>query len=1273
MLYFRGIIVVILVFAGTLNSYSQYSFTKPSTKDFPTVFCGFYNNNPNNYYTAADFEVRENGLIIPESLVEVICENSMAPIQVLLLIDQSTSMSQWVNGKPKIDIVKNSAISFINKVNLTDFSAVGILGFGSIPNLYSNFTNDKNQLNNKLSVMGTIPSSTNFNNAFLDPTKGAIALLKKQPNENRCIIFLTDGNHDEEIQGVFRSWEVSSALNQNNIKLYSISFLSNYNSSLKSISTEYYQVDETGGLPEVYDKLAYRLTNYPFCNIIWQSQIPCESEVSETQVSIKYKPDNNIFNTSYSPPESAVFHLNTDKNSYYFGNPEPNQYTEQYITFTPTPYDIHINQLYPANPGYFEILDFGNGLTVMPAEGIDIKTNQSLTIKISFTQKIDKTARTSDLIVEGYPCDKVVKLYGGLGNITITNPIENDIYSVCNSVKIKWFGVANDALKDLYYKDKNSSWKIIANDVQGDEYLWKDNLPEGPCYIKIIAHLDLGSEITLQDSTDEFFIETPELTSQSSSINKDSVIVGSNQTTPYIDYIQNEYHFPLKIINWIISGTYASEYSIEDINGLTVEPGSKISLVVSFKPLDFGNRPATLTIMTDCGKPLIIKLECYGLCSAITKEEVNFGNVFIETQQDSIVEMILVNAMNKTIIFTPFMSGANKNDFKIIGVYPGEKISVPPYMPYTLKLGFAPKTLGNKSAYINFPIEGCRTVKTKLLGKSIREGLTMNSLDFGRLLYKSTFPTLDISIINKDSDSLELISLALIDESLKPIFQLADSIFPRYLKGNDTLIIPVNFIPTDVEKYSADLQLISSMNDTLLATLRGEVFLPSLKLETICANSTPIDSSGISFLLMINDGLSSDVRIHSYNFAYSTNEFSWLFPPMEDFTIGISDTMRIPIIYKPNSAGSHQTEFIVEADNYDYDFTSEWKSNVIEMICEKAQFESSIIDSQTVLICDEILVPIRLTNLSNTLPIFVNLDKAVISGIDSQSYRLIETGTRNITANSTDVISLKFKALHRGLHIAHLTIPVSTGNNMELDIHNYGELLDAVSDISEVTIIPGEEFSAVITITAPNITKDSIDFISTSVAYNSEMLYFLEADQAIGAGENLKTKYWTITPNPEIGQVNFEYQGKLPKSGIYNITPKFLSLLSDKKPSYLDIYINYPCFIDTNLSINVRRGEICMDDMRNVIIGATDFYVNPPIPNPTNGDFEINFNIGIKAKTVISIFNLNGKLIKVLADEVLNAGVYSKKYNIFSLPNGSYYLELKCAGFSRTYLLVKES
>ena len=1267
---FLGIMVLLLV---TLNSYSQFNFTAPSITNFPMIRCGFFNDNPGKFYTPADFEVSENGQIIPESLVTRSCDESLAPVQVLLLIDQSTSMSQLVNGKSKIDIVKQSAMTFISKVQLNDFSAVGILGFGAIPNLYCNFTNDKNKLYNKLSVMGTIPSSTNFNSAFLDPNQGAISLLSKQPNINRCIIFLTDGNHDEELQGVFRSWEVASALAANNIKLYSISFLSNNNGPLQSISNEYYQVDKTGALTEIYDLLAKKLTGYPFCNVIWQSQIPCEGSSDVTQVRLKYKPIGNLFNTSYSPPESAIFHLNTDKSYYYFGNPVPDQSNDLDIALTPTPYDVLINKIYPSNPNYFNIIDYGGGLTSIPTGGITVGANQSHIIKVRFTQKIDQSARTSDLVIEGRPCDKVIKLFGGLGNITITYPAQNDIFSVCNGVQIKWVGVANDALKDLYYKDNSSGWQIIAKNITGDEYFWKQTLPEGNYFVKIVAHVDLGSQITLQDSTDNFYIEIPQLTSAIPAISKDSVIVGSYQVTPYSDIIENNYHFPVNVIEWTITGPCASEYSIEDFTGLSVEPSGKASLVVTFSPQDFGPRPARLTITTDCGKPLDLDLACYGLCSAITKEEVDFGNVFIDSEKDSLVDIILFNPMNKAIVFSPYLSGSNKKDFVIIGVYQGEKITIPPYQSYALKLGFTPKTIGNKSAYINFPIEGCRLVKTKLMGKGIREGLHINNLDFGRLLYKSVFPTLNLEIINKDSDSLELISLNFLDNKFQSIFQVADSVFPRYSKGNDTLIIPVNFFPPGVDKYSAALQLTSSLGDTLIASLEGEVFLPSLKLETICADNTPIDSTGVSFLLMINDGFSSPVRIHSFDFSYSTVEFSWPFPHLPDFDIDISDTLRFPILYKPNPSGSHTIQIWVEADNYDKEYPNEWKINTIEMVCEKAIFESFINDKQHILLCDNLLLPLEIRNLSNTIDLIVDLDNANITGADAQAYRLNKSGKLKIPAQSSETVLVQFTATHKGEHNAHLSIPTSSENTIELDIQNYGEVFKAVSDIMDVTLTPGEEFSPTITINAPNIEKDSIAGFKSTISYNEEVLYYLGADQVLGSSDNLKSKFWDIKSTPDEGRIDFEYPGSLSKNDIYNIKLKFLYLLTDSKPSTVDFMINYPCFIDTNLFITVRRAEVCMNDLRNVIVGFTDFYINSPVPNPSTGDIELNFGLGFKARTIIRLFDLSGKLVKILADEILDAGIYKKSYNISSLAKGTYYLEFKSAGFSQTYILVKQN
>jgi len=78
-------------------------------------------------------------------------------------------------------------------------------------------------------------------------------------------------------------------------------------------------------------------------------------------------------------------------------------------------------------------------------------------------------------------------------------------------------------------------------------------------------------------------------------------------------------------------------------------------------------------------------------------------------------------------------------------------------------------------------------------------------------------------------------------------------------------------------------------------------------------------------------------------------------------------------------------------------------------------------------------------------------------------------------------------------------------------------------------------------------------------------------------------------------------------------------------------------------------------------------------PNPFNTNFKLKFTLIKKSKVNISLFDISGRLIKVLENGFLNSGVYSKIFNASELSSGIYFLRILSNNktFSRKVVLLK--
>ena len=74
---------------------------------------------------------------------------------------------------------------------------------------------------------------------------------------------------------------------------------------------------------------------------------------------------------------------------------------------------------------------------------------------------------------------------------------------------------------------------------------------------------------------------------------------------------------------------------------------------------------------------------------------------------------------------------------------------------------------------------------------------------------------------------------------------------------------------------------------------------------------------------------------------------------------------------------------------------------------------------------------------------------------------------------------------------------------------------------------------------------------------------------------------------------------------------------------------------------------------------ASSFTIFPAYPNPFNPDVSIPFELNKADRISISIYNIKGSLIKVIANEVYNIGFHSLSWNAEKYPSGIYFIQFK--------------
>lgn len=78
-------------------------------------------------------------------------------------------------------------------------------------------------------------------------------------------------------------------------------------------------------------------------------------------------------------------------------------------------------------------------------------------------------------------------------------------------------------------------------------------------------------------------------------------------------------------------------------------------------------------------------------------------------------------------------------------------------------------------------------------------------------------------------------------------------------------------------------------------------------------------------------------------------------------------------------------------------------------------------------------------------------------------------------------------------------------------------------------------------------------------------------------------------------------------------------------------------------------------------------------PNPFNPTTNINFSLPKSGLVTLKIYDISGKEVAVLLNEVKNAGSYLVGFNAAGLPSGAYFYRLTSGNFSETkkMMLIK--
>ncbi|MEP7219909.1 MAG: choice-of-anchor D domain-containing protein, partial [Bacteroidota bacterium] len=219
----------------------------------------------------------------------------------------------------------------------------------------------------------------------------------------------------------------------------------------------------------------------------WRSTMGCGPNSVYRGLELTYNlMDKKGTGFYYAPPQSII-RLDASPGFVWFGPVGFPETADRNLLITATGSDISIDNAGPLGP--FTITDWGG-----PTPPFILRNGTSRTLKIHFAPA-DSNIYGASLFLSSYPCPpQPITLSGGVRGsrspamLKLVSPIGGEIFTSCDSVMIRWKGVAPAEPVTLEYSTaKSGGWKPIADSATGLLYPWMPPAPGTTYRIRISA------------------------------------------------------------------------------------------------------------------------------------------------------------------------------------------------------------------------------------------------------------------------------------------------------------------------------------------------------------------------------------------------------------------------------------------------------------------------------------------------------------------------------------------------------------------------------------------------------------------------------------------------------------------------------------------------------------------------------------------------------------------------------------------------------------------
>ncbi len=233
-------------------------------------------------------------------------------------------------------------------------------------------------------------------------------------------------------------------------------------------------------------------------------------------------------------------------------------------------------------------------------------------------------------------------------------------------------------------------------------------------------------------------------------------------------------------------------------------------------------------------------------------------------------------------------------------------------------------------------------------------------------------------------------------------------------------------------------------------------------------------------------------------------------------------------------------------------------------------------------------------------------------------------------------------------------------------------IITGITDVSQIT---GADVQPLLTIPGVNVSKLRAMYMADpDHDGNMSMMIAGEGNGKIfdveykGSGDPADSTSWEVNTIFDV----WDYSGIAPDA-TPTITPRFFygypagDMDQDGKDEY--------CFINYSTDFSIWANDVylwvieidAVSDVENELIGnPNDFALAQNYPNPFNPATKIKYRVPAEEFVSLKVFDLLGKEVASLVEDVKSAGTYEVSFNAAELSTGVYFYKLTAGSFTET-------